>query len=545
MAELLDDENLVPLDMVNTAGVDPQDDGDADDNATTDVQRWRYARQDAIGREWKFVYHGNYTAANATGIDTAVSEGLVEVAAGGTNVAGTLGLPKDDTLATVTVAATEGFPLGPVLGGPVGMPGATLPTYPYGGFARAGDALAVPIVGSYIIRNATGNIVAARPVTVDLNLSDSDGGDDRGRLIARDALAGTVYAWASDALEYLTATHNFGEDTFPNADLRYFGGNGDESLAAGVISIAADRLPLAMYRADQNPEINYAPAAGRLFTLSSPLTALAVIDNDGDGVGGLPTPPIGNNAVAQNRFVEAFLPAQGLLNIFTGDAGILKLAPLDVDSTSTGQADPAGVTAVADLLVATTDVDLDNTTPIEGTARGPYVLNGGTPEALIGLNDLGAFFSLNGANTGAANGRRLAGDLSGLAPGATDAETDIQFYDLDYDTANTTGGYEDAITDLARVSNLLTTRSDSYTVYLVVQAWENFGGVDPETGNAAQARIVRQERIAFTVDRSGVYPLGNGFAGLAGADGTGAADTGYTTIDLALDALKITPIPAQ
>ena len=51
---------------------------------------------------------------------------------------------------------------------------------------------------------------------------------------------------------------------------------------------------------------------------------------------------------------------------------------------------------------------------------------------------------------------------------------------------------------LARVSNLITTRSDSFTVYVLVQGWQNAG--------TATAKLVVQRRAAFIVDRSGMTP---------------------------------------
>jgi len=52
---------------------------------------------------------------------------------------------------------------------------------------------------------------------------------------------------------------------------------------------------------------------------------------------------------------------------------------------------------------------------------------------------------------------------------------------------------------LTRVSNLLTTRSDSLTVYVVVQAWRKAGTDHPE--------LVGQRRVAFLADRTSVRPL--------------------------------------
>jgi hypothetical protein len=49
---------------------------------------------------------------------------------------------------------------------------------------------------------------------------------------------------------------------------------------------------------------------------------------------------------------------------------------------------------------------------------------------------------------------------------------------------------------LTRISNLITTRSDSFTVYIVVQGWRNAGTATPE--------LVVQRRAAMIIDRSNV-----------------------------------------
>jgi len=49
---------------------------------------------------------------------------------------------------------------------------------------------------------------------------------------------------------------------------------------------------------------------------------------------------------------------------------------------------------------------------------------------------------------------------------------------------------------ITRISNLLTTRSDSFTAYVLVQGWRN--------ANTPQAELVVQRRAAMLIDRSGV-----------------------------------------
>jgi len=59
--------------------------------------------------------------------------------------------------------------------------------------------------------------------------------------------------------------------------------------------------------------------------------------------------------------------------------------------------------------------------------------------------------------------------------------------------------FEEKYLNLTRISNLLTLRSDCYTVYLQVQGWRDAG--------SASARLMVQRRLAFIVDRSRVTPL--------------------------------------
>ena len=58
--------------------------------------------------------------------------------------------------------------------------------------------------------------------------------------------------------------------------------------------------------------------------------------------------------------------------------------------------------------------------------------------------------------------------------------------------------FEEQFLLLNRVSNLITTRSDSYTVYIIVQGWRNAGTPTPE--------LVAQRRVAFIQERHPVTP---------------------------------------
>jgi hypothetical protein len=58
--------------------------------------------------------------------------------------------------------------------------------------------------------------------------------------------------------------------------------------------------------------------------------------------------------------------------------------------------------------------------------------------------------------------------------------------------------YKERFLNLTRISNLITTRSDSFTVYILVQGWRNAGSTDPNNPPVA----VIQKRAAYVIDRS-------------------------------------------
>jgi hypothetical protein len=75
------------------------------------------------------------------------------------------------------------------------------------------------------------------------------------------------------------------------------------------------------------------------------------------------------------------------------------------------------------------------------------------------------------------------GDFSPLTPAAADGVR---------------ADFEEKSLALSRISNLVTTRSDSFTCYLLVQGYR-----DAETANP---ELVVQRRVAFLLDRSGTVP---------------------------------------
>jgi len=64
--------------------------------------------------------------------------------------------------------------------------------------------------------------------------------------------------------------------------------------------------------------------------------------------------------------------------------------------------------------------------------------------------------------------------------------------------------YEEQFLLMNRISNLITTRSDSFTAYVLVQGWRGAGTPNPE--------LVVQRRRAFVADRTGLSPTNKDLA---------------------------------
>ena len=58
--------------------------------------------------------------------------------------------------------------------------------------------------------------------------------------------------------------------------------------------------------------------------------------------------------------------------------------------------------------------------------------------------------------------------------------------------------FENQYLFLTRISNMITTRSDTFTCYLLVEGWRNVGTAAPQR--------VAQRRVGFILDRTGVTP---------------------------------------
>ena len=532
-------QNMAPLDSVDFRGLAPVAGGSGN-------RRVRYARP-TIGsgglatasqtRDWDYVYGGPWVSPAAAPLTNPANSTYVRVL--GTDPL-TPDADQDGEIGQVNALATQDgvsgplttvtqVQVGPVLSGPWRAPGAGQPTYPYGGFARDGDALGVPFVGGYRLEGAAGT--AADFVSLNLDLAfagaETATAGNAGHFYEH-AVAGAADNWAVDFFDYLAAFNTPGEDRFPFVDQRYFPVT---DPASPYVNLYADPTLNARNSADPL----WVASATSLASFgggTNPPTAPSAMTRLFFGANPATTPPL--NAVGfdvgLNDYDEAFYPVEGLINLNTAGVGILKTLPLAVNAT--GNVTAGAETAAADSLFtgryqqANRMEYAGSPTPVTPTGTETVPLR-----SLFTLLDFGDTVLDTTANPVLVN-RSANGDITGrLSVDGSVTDDTTNFYDIP--GAAAAGDYEQYAQTITRLSNLTTLRSDSFTVYLVVQAWQ----LQP-TLSDPRARLMREQRTAFTVDRR-VLPfkdIGGTPTPWAAADVMGEA---YQ------QALTVTPIPTK
>jgi hypothetical protein len=576
--------DLVPLDNIDLTGVafNPKATAPAAGMQPPYPQRYRYARAnkitaDSASAAWHCVYPGPYTLANSTGVTSGTfafrHAGLLQVLAQNIppSTANPQGTPADNGWFTV--------PKGKFVGAPTATSGMTAPfnvavaTYdtrplqinnrdyagpnrpyydlpgppppatppppnglvaplapgmwsanpmnlPLGGFARSGDLLQVPFIGSYKITTAPETQAAPNPATLEMNSITMD----------------SVYA------QYQQPTYNvplsaspfdidsttLGAPAFHNEQIGHFcpmtAGStdfnddpGDKNFAtfkAGWTYHWAKRL--FDYLDVRTPQDGYLPNVDPALTSAGSSGDPSFAGSNLKYPASSPMPISGNpNVLPLSTYGPQQLQGrldngstEGMININTANWKVLAAVPWFTpgeDNSPPGQylADNA---TIAQAIVAWRDFNNSGAYPnAPHTDYGPFrsifdllkvptfqtfvnkfwVTSGGagTPGGLTNqFGDLSPFFAVWNAANVAKN-----------APAYPNNETDS----IDH----VYGDVKTRFLGLMRISNLITTRSDSFTVYAQVQGWQNIGTTVPG--------LVATRRAAAFLDRSQVVPLWN------------------------------------
>jgi hypothetical protein len=359
---------------------------------------------------------------------------------------------------------------------PNGINGAGTPNmFPLGGFARNGSILDVPFIGAYRIRAVaaggtayidptTGSAIPAsntNPPFVELNslpmdcsfaaVETENAAQDQAQNIGRFIPMAASYQYVKQS-PYTTLPdyYSWARNIFNYLTVQASSGT---SLPSFDPNVATSSLytgtPTFAY-----PPQNQTPAVPT-------------------------TPALTANAAATDQTAQDNVGVEGLININTASWKVLSMLPFTAIPPG---ASPAQISQYQgyDRQIAQNIVN--------------YRLKYGPFTSIFDLSQVPGFQSGTGATA------------QPIAP--TSAMGLLSPADQYFGTANpsttATGVGEDYQWDcftLDRISNLITTRSDTFTVYIVVQGWQNVG-VTNAGKSLAQPMVTR--RYAFIVDRSAI-----------------------------------------
>lgn len=331
-------------------------------------------------------------------------------------------------------------------------------------FARDGDVLNVPFIGSYQIYRVVGaayTLFEQTALPMDAFLADP---------IQATALANVSIGrfdpryvhtpWAADLFDHVTARQAPAHDFLPDVPkVTMLGVTTSDYSAAGTDPLAyvGNDGPVRGTAADD-------PNA------SVPVTRVSV--------GG--KPPVRNGEVIEDvpNVSEALSLFQGKININTAPKVVLRMLPWTVDP-ATG--------LVTDAQIA------QNVTIVEeiDTARNAT--------SFVGFDSV---MDLMDPATGVGSLKTLG------VPAGSDSAQMLNAGDLSGKTNKPAGDYQSEMINLNRVSNFITTRSDVYTVYFTVQAWTYRPNGQNGWNQQQDTRLVGERRGAFVVDRSQITPSG-------------------------------------
>lgn len=429
-------EFTVPVDSYDFSGIALGD--------STSAKIWHYSRFTNSGENsWYCVWPGAYSAATSPRFTNTAPPTTW-------NVPGVGNEPTTVVNVTLTAASQDNpSPTVPqsfvtqMWGTNWPGTGTGTANFPFGGFARVGDILQVPFMGSYRIVLGAG----ANPPEVEVNsvamdsflVEDGDGTDDA---LAAPAIPEQLGRFCPVG-DPSAGTFDFGTTT---ANYRY---SWATRLADFFTTIA-------------NPNDDYLPASPRVRTSAD--AANRVPNTSGyDTANGS-----GSHANQQN---EDGVAIHGLVNVNTAPWKVLAQIPFVpypvVGSTTTA------ATVNEDIAKAIVDYRKNN-----GAFRSLYdllkVAKFRDPSTASGW--AGTFPTNFGRDANAT----AWGDFSDT--GGNDVTTD----------------FEDKFMMVNRVSNLLTTRSDGFIVYILVDGYRSYG--------TAGAHLEARRRLAYYVDRSVISP---------------------------------------
>ena len=344
-----------------------------------------------------------------------------------------------------------------------------VPQYPYGTFARNGDLLDIPFVGAYRITpasignpkagDASWSFVELNSLPRDCSFADATYTDpliqnveNIGRFCPLAARGHSplvkgngqsdpdYYAWASNLFSYLTV-QSPADAALPSVDP-----NINDVTYLHVPSDPASPPYLPVYKYPPPWDDPTVPPPSMVLTAD-------------------PTAP--------DQTDQGDVGVEGLININTASWKVLSMLPM--------------ITASEDPI----NWNADN----EGLAKAIVAYRKTRPflsifdlNSVPGFQDAAGHLAIANGGNGVTTANGLLNPPDPMFPGAV-SKPPFVCSELGED-------YQSDFAMLTRISNLISTRSDTFTVYIEVQGWQNAG--------TAQARPVITRRYSYIVDRSAI-----------------------------------------
>jgi hypothetical protein len=338
----------------------------------------------------------------------------------------------------------------------------TTNTHPLGGFARNGDMLDIPFIGAYRIRALSTPTDTALSASYSLSSDSAIGISVSPNFLELNSLPmDCSYAAVNDA----TAPYqDIGRFVRTAAHAPGYAGTDYYFWARNLFNYLTVQSSTDAYLPNFDPNLlssNYTGTPTFAYppqNSTSPPPAPPAIP---------PTPALTADATATDQTKQDNIGVEGLVNINTASWKVLSMLPLVPGNVPETE-------ALAKAIVA------------YRMANGPFT-------SIFDLNQVPGF-------------QTAEGTISVTAP--TSALGLLSPADLGFGTASPNSiaplqgeeDYQGDCLELTRISNLITTRSDTFTVYVELQGWQNAGSTNASL--PPQPMITR--RYAFIVDRSAI-----------------------------------------
>lgn len=422
--------DLVPVDSYDFTGLNP--------SGTT---AWHYIRAKGESEEFESVYPGRYDATKTprlfspqTIVQTTTTGTPATQPAWGEDSAGSYSNPFPPMpIDEVTYSAANG--IAAHWPNPATRPSGN--AFPFGGFARNGDLLDIPFIGAYRIQIAgesSGKFLEMNALPMDCSFADDgDPADDAEESIGRFCpLSASPTPVANDWYGWARRLFDYLTVNAP----------ADEMLPHADPGYLDPEYDSSGNSVNLYPHV-YRPGT-TTFAPTADATAHIGIDQDQVGL-------------------------EGLINVNTASWKVLSMLPM-VPSSVTGSS--SDNESIAQAIVAFRN------------QHGPFT-------SLFDLNSV--------LMAGTANFRNADATLNPANPTSADGllcPAPTSFPASDSATASEVSGedYQGDFATLDRISNLLTTRSDTFTVYIVLEGWSGAGTPTPVLKSVC--------RSAFLADRS-------------------------------------------